>query len=51
MKETRKIEIELSNKTRQTAECTILKFCEESTIATVYAEYQYQLPTNHSLFN
>ena len=51
MKETRKIEIELSNKTRQTAECTISKFCEESTIAAVTVEYQYQLPINHSLFN
>ena len=30
MKDTRKIEIELSNKTRQTAECTISRFCEES---------------------
>ena len=51
MKETRKIEIELSNKTRQTAECTISKFCEESTIAAVHVEYQYQLPFDHSLFN
>ena len=42
MKETRKIEIELSNKTRQTAECTISKFCEESPTATVRVKYSYQ---------
>lgn len=51
MRDIKKIEIELSNKTRQTAECTILKFFDESTIAAVYVEYQYQLPINHSLFN
>lgn len=51
MREIKKIEIELSNKTRQIAECTISKFFEDSTIATVYVEYQYQLPINHSLFN
>ena len=51
MAETRKIEIELSNKTRQTAKCTLLKFCEESPITAVHVEYQYQLPINHSLFN
>ena len=50
MKETRKIEIELSNKTRQTAECTISKFCEESPIATVRVKYSYQLPITHSIF-
>lgn len=50
MKETRKIEIELSNKTRQTAECTISKFYEESTIAVARVEYHYQLPIDHSLF-
>ena len=50
MKETRKIEIELSNKTRQTAECTISKFCEESPTATVRVKYSYQLPVTHSIF-
>lgn len=50
MKETRKIEIELSNKTRQTAECTISKFCEESPRATVRIHYSYQLPITHSIF-
>ena len=50
MKETRKIEIELSNKTRQTAECTISKFCEESPTATVRVKYSYQLPITHSIF-
>lgn len=50
MAETRKIEIELSNKTRQTAECTISQFCEESPIATVRVNYSYQLPVTHSIF-
>lgn len=50
MKETRKIEIELSNKTRQTAECAISKFCEESPTATVRVKYSYQLPVTHSIF-
>lgn len=50
MQETRKIEIELSNKTRQTAECTISKFCEESPYATVRIHYSYQLPITHSIF-
>lgn len=50
MTETRKIEIELSNKTRQTAECTISQFCEESPCATVYVNYSYQLPITHSIF-
>lgn len=50
MKETRKLEIELSNKTRQTAECTISKFCEESPCATVRIHYSYQLPVTHSIF-
>lgn len=48
--ETRTIEIELSNKTRQTAECTISKFCEESPCATVRVRYSYQLPITHSIF-
>lgn len=51
MREIKTIEIELSNKTRQIAECTISKFCEESTITTIHVEYQYQLPIDHSLFN
>ena len=51
MREIKTIEIELSNKTRQIAECEVSKFCEESTIAAVYVEYQYQLPIDHSLFN
>lgn len=50
MVETRKIEIELSNKTRQTAECTISQFCEESPCATVRVNYSYQLPVTHSIF-
>lgn len=50
MLETRKIEIELSNKTRQTAECTISQFCEESPCATVRVKYSYQLPITHSIF-
>lgn len=50
MKETRKLEIELSNKTRQTAECTISKFCEESPCAAVRIHYSYQLPVTHSIF-
>lgn len=50
MLETRKIEIELSNKTRQTAECTISQFCEESSCATVRVKYSYQLPITHSIF-
>lgn len=50
MQETRKIEIELSNKTRQTAECTISKFCDESPVATVRVKYRYQLPVTHSIF-
>lgn len=50
MLETRKIEIELSNKTRHTAECTIAKFCEESPCATVRVNYSYQLPVTHSIF-
>lgn len=50
MLETRKIEIELSNKTRQTAECAISKFCEESPTATVRVKYCYQLPVTHSIF-
>lgn len=50
MKETRKIEIELSNKTRQTAECAISQFCEESPCATVRVNYSYQLPVTHSIF-
>lgn len=50
MRDTRKIEIELSNKTRQIAECTISKFCEESPCATVRIRYSYQLPITHSIF-
>lgn len=50
MVETRKIEIELSNKTRQTAECAISQFCEESPCATVHVNYSYQLPITHSIF-
>lgn len=50
MKDIRKIEIELSNKTRQTAECTISKFCDESPTATVRVKYSYQLPVTHSIF-
>lgn len=50
MQETRKIEIELSNKTRQTAECTISQFCKEYPVATVRVKYRYQLPVTHSIF-
>lgn len=50
MVEARKIEIELSNKTRQTAECTISQFCEESPCAIVRVNYSYQLPITHSIF-
>ena len=50
MREIKTIEIELSNKTRQTAECTISKFCEESPTATVRVKYSYQLPVTHSIF-
>lgn len=50
MVETRKIEIELSNKTRQTAEYAISQFCEESPCATVHVNYSYQLPITHSIF-
>lgn len=50
MREIKTIEIELSNKTRQTAECTISKFCEESPCATVRVNYSYQLPVTHSIF-
>lgn len=48
MVETRKIEIELSNKTRQTAECTISQFCEESPCATV--RVNYSSITNYSFY-
>lgn len=51
MREIKTIEIELSNKTRQVTKCEVSKFCEESTIATIHVEYQYQLPIDHSLFN
>ena len=50
MQEIKTIEIELSNKTRQTAECTISQFCEESPCATVRVHYSYQLPITHSIF-
>lgn len=50
MQEIKTIEIELSNKTRQIAECTISKFCEESPRATVRIRYSYQLPITHSIF-
>ena len=48
--ETRKIEIELSNKERHIVECTLSKMYKDSTTVTVFIDYCYQLPITHSLF-